>query len=167
MKKPEWNEFFAWMLAMYPQWKPDALTSAAWFDELGPLASSVAELKAAVRKVHTARPTPFPPSALELSGALQKRESPKLRAAGAWMTARHIAQGRTSSEDAYRQDPTLGRVISLLGGIDVIGFCDEEKRPFLERRFCELYKSSVGEVTELPALGEGSVLAMPASRGMR
>lgn len=140
MKKSEWNKFFTWLIALFPQWKPDAAVSAAWLEQLQnyePL-----EIKTAIRHLRTQEPSPFPPGVFEIIAVLETEASnPELDGSRAWETARLCARGSLSMARAAEIDPRIPEAIRLVGGVDAIGMCHEDKRPFLKRDFLEVYKN--------------------------
>jgi hypothetical protein len=60
----------------------------------------------------------------------------------AWIEARrHLVwglHGYTLHQDC---PPLIARTVRAIGGANVIGMCDENKIPFLEKRFCEHYEA--------------------------
>lgn len=139
MNKSEWNNFFGWMAALFPQWHPDGATSAAWYNEIG--RNDPETLRASVRAINSRKPSPFPPGVFEIASEARDpgQASVEIEAARAWEKVRLCARGTLAIAKATSNDSALSEAIRLVGGLDEIGVCPAEKRPFLERRFVEIY----------------------------
>jgi hypothetical protein len=60
----------------------------------------------------------------------------------AWITARaHVKWGLHAFTLRDDCPPLVARAVRAIGGPNVIGMCDEDKLPFLERRFTEHFES--------------------------
>ena len=69
MQDHEWKQSIAWLMALFPAWRPDALTVATWRTEL-PAAMSGVDFQTSVRAHKRNHPGPFPPNVFEILAAL-------------------------------------------------------------------------------------------------
>jgi hypothetical protein len=140
MTKAEWNIFFGWLTALFPQWRPDVAISAVWFSEIGMHSRMV--LIDAVRAINTRKPSPFPPGVFEIKAEINQLGigNVELMASQAWQVARSLASGRLTEGEVDEMDSAALRAIRLVGGVEAIGLCHETQRPFLEKRFLEIYR---------------------------
>lgn len=73
MTKQEWDKCFIWIMAVFPQWKVESATSAAWFDEIGMMERP--QFVEAVKSLMSKNPSPFPPGVFEIKA----ESSPKMK----------------------------------------------------------------------------------------
>lgn len=69
MNKNQWDEFFNWLLALFPKWQVTLETSLAWYGELKDF--ELEECKQAIRNKMTKDDSPFPPGCFEIKKECQ------------------------------------------------------------------------------------------------
>lgn len=70
MDEKQWDMFFSWLMALFPQWKTSIETSVAWYGELKEFESSC--LKQSIRNIMEKESSPFPPGCFDIKKDAQK-----------------------------------------------------------------------------------------------
>lgn len=141
MSRIEWNKFFAWLCAAFPQWKSDQVVSAAWFDELSRVTSNIEAVKNAVREITIKTNSPFPPGLFQIVARLNECDKNDVSSVEAWQIARGAARGLSDCKNLASTNQAISETVRMLGGLDEIGYCPHDKIHFLEKRFCEIYQA--------------------------
>jgi hypothetical protein len=133
MNKNEWDKCFFWIATMFPQWQVTAITSKAWFDEIGTEATA-AQFQDAVRNCMSENPSCFPPGAFEIKAKLRGNfEQVDLL----WQQiTKFSSQGKTDVSHLSRPARLALRAI---GGISKVGMQSIDKLEFLKKDFVRAF----------------------------
>lgn len=139
VKAIETKKFIAWLMALFPNWKPDSVTTMAWGSELPDVSSDVA--MQAVRVFADANGGAFPPSIFQIKKAiLGDGGSPRQKAVTAFAEIWQFVGG-SEGKKARDLDPIAQEALRLIGGTHVVGRWEIDKRGWLENRFSEIYEN--------------------------
>lgn len=145
MNKNEAGKFMLWMMAIFPQWKPDPAVVKAWAEELPDITAD--EASNLVRKLQARKPSPFPPSIFQI---IAEARPEKLPAEEAWYDILGAFKGRPKPSD-----PMIEKAVKLMGGWFAIGN-SEVDNPFVEKKFKEIWNSlqEAEDVISIQHIGE-------------
>lgn len=141
MTKVEWNQVFAWLTGIYPQWKPESGVSAAWFDEVGRKVDQNT-FRAAVRICGAKRPSSFAPGVFEILNEVNSARNggePKELAEKVWMKVLAVSKDYHRGEKIPQMSGPTRKALRLIGGFRGIGDCQESELKWLQKRFVEAW----------------------------
>lgn len=134
MKIAEINKLMPFLMALFPQWKVDSSTTAAWSEVLPDV--SFEETKKAVIILMKKNPSPFPPGAFEIDAELSGPIfSPELAAKARFAEIWNSFSGGAKTKLDYPAKEAL----RLIGGVKAFGQCETSQKDWLERRFVDLF----------------------------
>lgn len=129
MTKQEWNKCFFWLIALFPNWNPGEMTSAAWYGEIGGITQE--DFQRAVRHCMSKSAGTFPPGVFEIKNALMPEALPgDVVWQKIWNTSIQLAQLPLPAQQA----------LNALGGYQRLSMLPRTELNFLKKTFTEAYE---------------------------
>lgn len=141
MTKIEWNQVFAWLTGIYPNWKPEAGVSAAWFDEVGAKVDQNA-FRAAVRVCGAKKPCSFAIGVFEIKHEIECAKNGgdfKELAEAVWIRVLDVSRDLNRGLPAPKLRDCTRKALQTIGGFRAIGDCLEGEMKWLQKRFVEAW----------------------------
>jgi len=157
VKIQETNKLVAWMLGVFPQWRPDKATTMVWASELPDVPA--ADAIAAVRAVQQQSPSAFPPGLFEIKSKLRGHCSPRNEAK---IVFNLFWEGRPDSDPDFiklTSSQRAQRAFRLAGG--GYGQALTADKDWHERRFVDIYEG----LSEREAINEMGRQRLGAGQG--
>jgi hypothetical protein len=129
MTKNEWDQCFIWLLALFPTWKPNSMTSPAWFDELHSVPPQA--FKAAVKGAMIGKDNPsYPPGVFEIKAMFKPQFE---QVDELW---HKILQGCSDTD----MSPPAQRALKSIGGAKKVRNTNLDELPWLKKDFMRAFE---------------------------
>lgn len=165
MEEIQAKKFFAWLMAIFPTWQPDSETLKAWRDAM-PSAATFEQSKAAVYSLMSKNPTPFPPGIFEILKELGVAgQDLGLDARKAFAYLWEYAGNRGTRLPAPIDLKFAREVECMVAGGGGFGQLDTSEKPWIEKRFIEIYTGMAQEKRREQLLSLGTTQEVPLLEG--
>lgn len=134
MKNNEINKLIAWLMAMFPSWKPDKIVTAMWANELPDVEAS--HVISIIKQKRIGESNLFPPNCLEILSYLNNNIN--IAAKENWSFV--LSNARLGLRSYDGQNKLIKKALSAIGGMNRIRMATNDELVWLEKEFIACYK---------------------------
>lgn len=140
MTDKEWQKSFVWLVALFPSWKPDKLTAAAWRGELDHLSHE--EFRNSVRSCMAEDPSDFAPGVGRILNQYKKlTQGTELLPATAWAETIEARSGERKFPSDFPE--AINIALKAIGGFKKLDQAYEKDIPWIRKEFIEVYSEAL------------------------